>query len=190
MIEELRRYLARYIKVTEALAAALDESSLVREYPRGRMLLREGEPMLESYFLLKGCVRSYVLREGGEVTLDFFVEEEAVIPLGYGAASFSTHFLECLENTVALVARPEQEAEALSRYPELKSLCLTLSEIMVAKLQESQARYKSSTPEERYLDLVERRPDLLQRIPQYHIASYVGVQPESLSRIRKRIARP
>jgi hypothetical protein len=62
-----------------------------------------------------------------------------------------------------------------------------MSEVMAGKYQESLAQYKSSTPEERYLNLVEMRPDLIQRIAQNQIASYLGVRLESLSRIRKRI---
>ena len=61
---------------------------------------------------------------------------------------------------------------------------------LAAQLQEDLARYRTSTPEERYRGLIERRPDLLQRVPQYQIASYLGIQPESLSRIRKRLSRP
>ena len=89
---------------------------------------------------------------------------------------------------MAVVSTPDQEEKALSEYPQLKTVCLAMSEIMAEKLQENLARYRTSTPEERYRDLMEKRPDLLQRIPQYQIASYLGVQPESLSRIRKRIS--
>jgi CRP-like cAMP-binding protein len=64
-----------------------------------------------------------------------------------------------------------------------------MSEIMAEKIQKNMARYKTSTPGERYEYLVERRPGLLQRIPQYQIASYLGVRPETLSRIRKRLTR-
>ncbi|MBC7572125.1 MAG: hypothetical protein H7319_20710 [Spirosoma sp.] len=51
------------------------------------------------------------------------------------------------------------------------------------------AAHLLATPEQRYLRLLEKRPDLLQRVQQYHLASYIGVTPESLSRIRKRISR-
>ena len=61
-------------------------------------------------------------------------------------------------------------------------------EKIFAEQQEIAASYFTNTPKQRYLKLLETRPDLLQRIPQYQLASYLGVKPESLSRIRKRIA--
>ena len=57
------------------------------------------------------------------------------------------------------------------------------------KQQEALDKFITSSPEERYKNLLETRPDLLQRVPQYHLASYLGVKPESLSRIRKRLTK-
>jgi CRP-like cAMP-binding protein len=187
---DLVSYLSRYMPITDELANVLTKSSFVQTYPRGTVLLREGDRVRKGYFILKGCIRSYILKEGEDKTIDFFIEEESVLPLGYGKEVLSIHFLECLEDTVAVSSTPDQEAKALSEYPQLKSVCLAMSEIMAEKLQENLARYKTSTPEERYRELMEKRPDLLQRIPQYHIASYLGVKPESLSRIRKRLSQP
>jgi CRP-like cAMP-binding protein len=181
--------LSRYITVSEDLAKVFMKSSFVQEFPSGTILLREGEHARKGYFILRGCIRSYILKDGVDKTIDFFIEEESVLPIGYGKDLPSPHFLECLEDTVAVVGTPDQEERMLGEYPELKDVCLVMSEVMAEKLNESLARYRTSTPEERYRDLLERRPDLLQRIPQYQIASYLGVQPESLSRIRRRLAR-
>ncbi len=190
MSTELVSYLSRYITISEDLADVLSQSSLVQKFPKGTVLLREGDRVQEGYFILKGCIRSYVLKEGEDKTINFFIEEESVVPIGYGKDALSDQFLECLEDTIAVVGRADQEESMLAKYPELKQVCLSMSEIMAEKLQESLARYKTSSPEERYRDFVEKRPDLLQRIPQYQIASFLGVKPESLSRIRKRISRP
>lgn len=61
-------------------------------------------------------------------------------------------------------------------------------EMMLAEQQALAASYMTDSPEIRYQKLLEHRPDILQRVPQYQIASYIGVKPESLSRIRKRLA--
>jgi CRP-like cAMP-binding protein len=188
MISDLVEFLSRYLPIPSDLAEALDKSDLVREFPRGTALLRQGDRAARAFFILRGCVRSFALKDGDDRTIDFFVEEDTVMPLEYGAGGPSSHFLECLEDTVAVVSTPDQEERMLSEYPQLKSICLTMSEVMAGKLQESLARFRISTPEERYRELAEKRPTLLNRVPQYQIASYLGVRPESLSRIRRRIA--
>lgn len=189
MNAELISYLSRYIPISDDLAAVLMKSSLVQRFPKGTVLLREGDQVRKAYFILKGCIRSYILKNGEDKTVGFFIEEESVLPIGYGKDDPSVHWLECLEDTVAVVGTPDQEEKMLSEYPQLKSVCLAMTEIMAEKLQENLARYRTTTPEERYRDLIEKRPDLLQRIPQYLIAGYLGVKPESLSRIRKRLSR-
>jgi CRP-like cAMP-binding protein len=189
MNNDLIEFLSRFIPVSDELAGALEKSSMARTFAKGTILLREGERATEGFFVLKGCIRSYALADGDDRTIDFFIEEEPAIPLEYGKDEASTHWLECIEETVAVVSTPEQEARMLAEYPQLKIACLTLAEIMADKLRATLARYRISTPEERYRELVERRPALLQRVPQYMIASYLGVQPESLSRIRSRITR-
>lgn len=189
MNAELISYLSRYIPISDELADVFMNTPLMKSFPKSTVLLREGDRIGNGYFILKGCIRSYVIRNGEDKTIDFFIEEEAVIPIGSGIENLSSHYLECLEDTVAVVSTPEQEEKILVEYPQLKEVCLAMSEVMAGKLQAALARYKTSSPEERYAYLVERRPELLQRIPQYQIASYLGVRPESLSRIRKRLSK-
>ncbi len=70
----------------------------------------------------------------------------------------------------------------------MESLCRVSSESNHGRAQEMMASYITKSPEQRYLNLLETRPDLVTRVPQYQLASYLGVKPESLSRIRKRLA--
>ena len=71
--------------------------------------------------------------------------------------------------------------------PRMETLNRMGVEMELQKSQEALADYILTSPEERYLNLLQTRPDLLDRVPQYQLASYLGVTPESLSRIRKRI---
>lgn len=175
--------------ISDDLAELLLSNVPISRFPKGTVLLRQGEVPTVTYFILKGCVRSYTLRNGDDRTIEFYAEEDPVLPIGFGNAEPSTHFLECLEDTVAVVNGADQEARMLAAHPELKSVCLGMAELMAAKLQSAFAGYKTATPEERYKELVGRRSDLLRRVPLYHIASYLGIKPETLSRIRGKIAR-
>lgn len=189
MRDLLRDFLAEYLELTPDLYTQLDQSSLVQSYPRGTLVLRQGDEARRAFFVLRGCLRSFTLKNGEDKTLDFFIEEDPVLPLEFGTGEPSSHSLECMEDCMLVGHTREQEERMLAEYPQLKHVCLTLAEVMSAKLQGALSRYRSSTPEERYRDLVESRPDLLQRVPQYYIASYLGIRPESLSRIRRRISR-
>ncbi|MEQ9166519.1 MAG: Crp/Fnr family transcriptional regulator, partial [Fulvivirga sp.] len=81
----------------------------------------------------------------------------------------------------------EKEKILYKLFPRLESICRVSMEDDLGKHQEMLASHITKSPEQRYLKLLNERADLLQRVPQYHLASYLGVKPESLSRIRKRI---
>ena len=88
-----------------------------------------------------------------------------------------------------VVEGDEQQGQSLfKRFPRFETISRTIMEAAFAEQREALTFYYTDSPEQRYLKLMKSRPDLFQRIPQYHLASYIGVKPESLSRIRKRIA--
>jgi CRP-like cAMP-binding protein len=151
------------------------------------VLLEEGEQCNECYFILKGCIRSYCIVEGDEKTTEFYTEEMVVSPSCYGKNTPSDLYLECIEETIATVGTPEMEAEGYEMNPQLLTLTRVMGEVIMSKYQDTIAEFKLTSPEQRYLNLLKNRPDLLQRAPQHQIASYLGIKPESLSRIRKRI---
>ena len=73
------------------------------------------------------------------------------------------------------------------KFPKFETLCRILSEDLLAKQQFDFDEFKTSSPEQRYLNLLERRPDLIQRVPQHQLASFLGIKPQSLSRLKSRI---
>ena len=105
----------------------------------------------------------------------------------YGDKIPSEYYLECIEDTIVGVGTPELETEMYQKFPQIESLNRALGEAIMAKNQDTFAEFKMASPEERYLALLKNRPDVIQIAPQHQIASYLGMKPESLSRIRKRI---
>jgi CRP-like cAMP-binding protein len=188
MKNEIIKYLSKYVSISKEVEKAILESSLIKSYDKGTILLKEGGISTESFLVLKGCIRSYYLIDGVEKTTAFYTEEYSITPLSYGKDIPSEHYLQCTEYTIAAVGTPSMENDMFKKFPELESVCRVLSEVFLTKNQELFDSYIISSPEERYLRLLSSRPDLFQRVPQYQIASYLGLTPESLSRLRKRIS--
>lgn len=187
--EEVESYL-NLQDLTKAEQEAILGLNSVREYKKGDILLKEGEIITKSFFVLKGCVRQYHLKDGEEKTTFFYSDDQSIFPNASASGSVaSQHYLECVEDSSLAVTTLEQELELMKAFPRLQQMCQVATEKQFGDYQEMFARYISSSAEERYLDIVENRPDLLNKVPQYQIASYLGVKPESLSRIRKRLAK-
>ncbi len=168
----------------------VDELIPVKAFKAGTVLLEEGKVARDCYFTIEGCIRSYQVVKGDERTTDFFVEGEPVASLAsYLAQTPANHYLACVEDSVLAVLNYDKEKELYRRIPAMESLCRVSIEKEFAKQQGLLQNYLTKNPEERYKMLQQTRPELLQRVPQYHLASFLGVQPESLSRIRKRIAK-
>ncbi|MDO9679661.1 MAG: Crp/Fnr family transcriptional regulator [Bacteroidales bacterium] len=189
MESEILKYLSKYIPITKELEEELSKIEFIKLFPKGTILLEEGKISNECYFIIKGCIRSFYNKDGEEKTTEFYTEEQAVIPSAYGKKIPSEYYVECIEDTIAGVGTPELETEVYRKFPQIESLNRALGEVIMAKYQDTFAEFKMASPEERYLALLKNRPDLIQRAPQHQIASYLGIKPESLSRIRKRIVK-
>jgi CRP-like cAMP-binding protein len=160
----------------------------VLEVPARTSLLREGEVARSMYFVKQGCLRLWFNKEGKDVTFQFFLEGHAVSSmesfLGGGPSLFSLESIE--PTTVAVIGR--QDWDRMSEvYPNLRDLFQQI----VLKRMENYARLFLSrikdSPRERYEELRREHPEMVRRIPQHFIVSYLGITPVSLSRIRHRI---
>ena len=185
---KLIAYFSRFSKLSDAETHAIAESMVVKTFPKGTVLLREGQVSTECYFVMEGCVRQYYLIDGEEKTDRFFTEEQWVVSMNSFLQQVpATHYWVCCEETTLVVGTEQKENDLYERFPRFETISRTVMSAMLAEQQTLMASYLTDSPEQRYLKLLESRPDLFQRVPQYQLASYIGVKPESLSRIRKRI---
>lgn len=180
-------FISKYISITEEEKNALLALDLFRTVKKGTILLKEGEKSKNSYFVLKGCIRTYYLMDGEEKTTAFYTEMDVLTPHCVISKTPSDYFISCVEDSILLVSNTDMGEEINSKFPKFDIMCKQLSEELLAKQQINFNEFKTSSPEQRYLNLLEKRPDLIQRIPQNQLASFLGIKPQSLSRLRARI---
>ena len=180
-------FISKYISLTEDEKKAIVSLAMFRSVRKGTALLKEGEKSNDGYFVLKGCIRTYYIIDGEEKTTAFYTEMEALTPHCVISKAPSEYYISCVKDTILLVSNPDMETEMFSKFPKFETLCRILAEEFLAKQQINFDEFKTSSPEQRYLNLLQKRPDLIQRVPQHQLASYLGIKPQSLSRLRARI---
>lgn len=181
-------FISKYVSLTEDEKNAILSLAIFRSVKKGTTLLKEGEKSNDGYFVLKGCIRTYYIIDGEERTTAFYTEMEALTPHCVVNKAPSDYYISCVTDTILLVSNPDMETETFSKFPKFETLCRILAEELLAKQQIDFDEFKTSSPEQRYLNLLQKRPDLAQRVPQHQLASYLGIKPQSLSRLRARIA--
>jgi len=150
-------------------------------------LLNEGEISNYMYFIKKGCLRLWFNNDGNDITFQFFFENQAV-------SSFESFFdkkpslftLESIEPTTVVTLTRTSFDLLVSHYPELKD---TFNKILIRRMGDYAKLFLSrikNNPQKRYYELLQEHPEILQRVAQHYIASYLGITPISLSRIKNR----
>jgi len=187
MQDILFEFISKYITLTEDEKNVLLSLDLFHLEKKGTILLKEGQYSKESYFVLKGCIRTYYNIDGEEKTTAFFTEMEALTPPCVINKTPSENYVSCIEDSMLLVSNSDMEVEVNSKFPKFDIMCKLFSEELLAKQRIDFDEFKTSSPEQRYLNLLQKRPDLIQRVPQHQLASFLGIKPQSLSRLRARI---
>lgn len=158
-------FISKYITLTEDEKNVLVSLNLFRSAKKGTILLKEGQHSKESYFVLKGCIRTYYLIDGEEKTTAFYTEMDALTPHFVINKTPSEYFISCVEDSIITVSNSDMEAEVNSKFPKFELMCRKLSEELLAQQRIDFDEFKTSSPEQRYLNLLESRPDLIQRVP-------------------------
>ncbi len=158
-----------------------------REIPAKTTLLKEGQISRTMFFVEKGCLRTWVNNDGKDITTQFFFEGDSVASIeSFTTGQPSFYSIESLEPCVLQTISQQDFQQSLADVPEVKK---EMEAHLFRRLLHAQRlfySYLKNNPQKRYEELVEEYPQIIQRIPQHYIASYLGVTPVSLSRIRNR----
>lgn len=139
------------------------------------------------FFIEKGCLRTWVNNNGRDITTQFFFEGQKVSSIeSFRTNQPSLYSIESIEPCILKTISQKDFKTILDSSPELKT---ELEEHLFKRLLDSQRlffSYLKNNPQQRYEELVEQHPEIILRVPQHYIASYLGITSVSLSRIRNR----
>lgn len=188
MDNRLINYFSRITNLSVEELSVLTESMVIKKYTKGSFLIKEGQFNTDTYFVLDGCIRQYKIIDGNDITTNFFTEEQWIISFdAIGSKIPSQYYLICIEDTSVVIGNEQKAQEIFKQFPHLETISRMIMETVFMEQQSFMTTYITDKPEQRYLKLLKLRPDIFQRVPQYDIATYIGVKPESLSRIRKKL---
>ncbi len=160
----------------------------VKTLKKKQFLLQEGEICSKVSFINNGCLRLFYNVEGVENTIQFFFQNSWYTDYASFLTSKPTfENMQALETCEIVQFKKENLYKLFNQYPIFDRVGRIMAENAFLSLSQLNRMLVNETPEERYLNLFERRPQIVEKIPQHYIASYLGIKPESLSRIRKRI---
>ncbi len=163
----------------------------IKEFKKNEIVLREGEVSDCTFFVEKGLLRMYSIDKAGKEHVIQFAPENWLLSdtTSQLLNEKSRFFIEAVEDSTVVVTR-EGFFENLSKiYPDVAEKNQRLMFNHIKNLQNRVNALISTTAEERYMDFLTKYPNLMLRVPQWMVASYLGITPESLSRVRKELAK-
>ena len=189
MFNLLRNSIEKKVKLTDEELAQFSKLLRSSVIPKRAHLITENEVCKSIAFVQQGVLRSYLINKEGEaVTVQFALEGYWISDLySFFSTKPAVYNIEALEETEVLLLNLPSFQHACDTIPAFERFFRMLIQNAYVAAQERVAKAYSQQAEERYVELTKKHPDILQRIPQHYIASYLGIQPQSLSRIRKQI---
>lgn len=189
MYSQLHKYVSQLAPLTSAELAFLEEQCAYREVPKKFALVSEGKVAQEIYFINQGCLRLFYNKDGEEVTAFIFLENLFAAALDSLLQQIpSQQNLETLEDSELLVISRENLERIYAHSTNFQVMGRRIAEQRFINAQRILSSYILDSPEERYQKLLTSQPEWFQRVPQHYIASFLGITPVSMSRIRKRIS--
>lgn len=181
-------------KFREKVALSADEEEQIKNYltpkklRKRQYLLQDGDVCKTIAFVEKGLLRAYTADDTTEHVIQFALEGWTISDLySFLTGEPATYNIEALEDSELILINKSAHEELLQKQPKYETyIRLVVTNAYVA-LQRRLTSTISQTVEDRYLNFTQMYPDIVQRVPQHMIASYMGLTPETLSRVRKKI---
>lgn len=163
----------------------------VKDVRKNEILLREGEISDSTFFVENGLLRMYSIDKAGKEHVIQFAPENWIISdtTSQLLNEKSRFYIEAIEDSTIIITKEDFFENLSLQYPEVANKNQRLMFNHIKNLQNRVNALISTTAEERYMEFIKKYPNLMLRAPQWMIASYLGITPESLSRVRKELAK-
>lgn len=189
MYQTLKEHCKQVVPLTDSELELIDKYFELSTFRRKEFLLAEGKVCNFIAFISKGVVRHFHVKDGVERTCDISFQNSWVTDFqGFTYNTPCIITLQAMEETTVCLIRKENLLKLYAQCSKYETFGRLMAELVAQRATEIAMSLSSDKPEERYLNLIKKQPDLFQRIPQKYIANFLGISPESLSRIRNRIA--
>jgi CRP-like cAMP-binding protein len=186
MFQKIHEYLSRSVRLSERELKIFENSLELRMVPKKTILLHAGEVCNFEAYINKGCIREYFIDDHGiELTLQFATEDRWVSDItSFEDQVASDMYIETLEDCELLVLSRQSKENLINEVPQLERMFRLMIQRHLSKLQKRLFKTVSSSAMDQYIEFVTRYPTISQRVSQQYIASYLGITPEFLSRLR------
>lgn len=189
--QNINNYLSEILEVPVDAVTGCSNYYKAKKVARNEFLLREGEICSDTFFVEKGLLRMYSLDKNGKEHIIQFAPENWLIS-DRSSLNFnekSKYYIEAVENSEVFLLSKDFFTSMIEKYPNTAEKNDILLQKHIRNLQNRVNSLLADTAEERYMNFIKMYPDILLRVPQWMVASYLGITPESLSRVRKELAR-
>jgi CRP-like cAMP-binding protein len=189
MFDQFKDYLRKKVKISDEQFELISGVIKVKSFEKNKVILSPGELNTSTYFVTEGLMRCYSIDSKAKVNIIQFAPE--LWWLSERNSFFNEpadFYIDVIEPTTALVLPKNFFSDAAVHVPSMHELNNNMLNNSIRFMQKRINMLLSATAEERYLDFIKLYPNLTLRVPQWMIASYLGITPESLSRVRKDLA--
>ncbi|MBD2858895.1 Crp/Fnr family transcriptional regulator [Spongiibacter sp. KMU-158] len=190
-IKALIEFASNFLEVDPALEALLEQVAQPRSFAKGEHLFNAGSPCDHLFVMIKGLVRCYYLHEDKEVNLRLLAEPSVVLAYSsYIQRTVSREYIQALEPCEGFWFSRAQMDAAIDAFPPLQRLTTNVAERHFLAMENRLLMIQYKSAEERLRFFLEHTdPAIIERTPAVHIASYLGMTPESLSRTKRQITK-
>lgn len=189
MYEQIKTSVARFIKLEKVEFEYFQSLLQVKQVGKKELILRAGQVCRHIYFVNSGCIRYFYEVDGQEHTAQFFFENGWYTDYGSFLSGQPTDSsVAAIEKTELLALEKSNLEKLYHEIPKFERFGRLMAENAYLGIRHRTKSLTNLSAEARYLHLIKERPKIFERVPQHYIASYLGIKPPSLSRIRKRIS--